>query len=177
MAENVTVARPYAEAAFKLARDANTLNAWAQALARLAAVASEPRIRANIDDPSVSASAAAQLFVDVAGDLTADQKNFVTILAESDRLAVLPEILSLFSAQKDAHEGVKDALVSSAFPIDDATLARLVADLETRFKSKVKATVQIDPELIGGVKIAVGDEVIDASVRGKLAAMAAALQN
>jgi F-type H+-transporting ATPase subunit delta len=160
-----------------LAREANALDAWAQALARLAAVAREPRIRANVDDPSVSATAATQLFVDVAGDLTADQKNFVTILANSERLAVLPEIHDLFAALKDAHEGVKDALVSSAFPIDDETLARLINDLEIRFKSKVKATVQIDPELIGGVKIAVGDEVIDASVRGKLAAMAAALQN
>ncbi len=177
MAENVTVARPYAEAAFKLALEANALEAWAQALARLAAVAGEPRIRENLGDPRVTAAEAARVFVEVAGDLTADQKNFVNVLAENERLIVLPEILSLFVAQKDAHEGVKDALVSSAFPIDDATLARLVADLESRFKAKVKATVQIDPELIGGVKIAVGDEVIDASVRGKLAAMAAALQN
>ncbi|WP_374404267.1 F0F1 ATP synthase subunit delta [Niveibacterium sp.] len=177
MAENVTVARPYAEAAFKLAREANALEAWAQALARLAAVAGEPRIRDSLGDPRVTADQAARVFVEVAGDLTADQKNFVNVLAENERLTVLPEILSLFTAQKDAHEGVKDALVSSAFPIDAATLARLVADLENRFKAKVKATVQIDPELIGGVKIAVGDEVIDASVRGKLAAMAAALQN
>ncbi|GAA5174858.1 F0F1 ATP synthase subunit delta [Niveibacterium umoris] len=177
MAENVTVARPYAEAAFKLAREANALDAWVQALSRLAAVASEPRIQDSIGDPRVTASQAARMFVEVAGDLTADQKNFVSVLAENERLGVLPEIHDLFAAQKDAHEGVKDALVSSAFPIDDATLARLIADLEVRFKAKVKATVKIDPELIGGVKIAVGDEVIDASVRGKLAAMAAALQN
>lgn len=177
MAENVTVARPYAEAAFKLAREADALDAWAQALSRLAAVASEPRVRDSLGDPRVTAADAVRVFVEVAGDLSADQKNFVTVLAENERLAVLPEIRDLFAAQKDAHEGVKDALVSSAFPIDDATLARLIADLEVRFKTKVKATVKIDPELIGGVKIAVGDEVIDASVRGKLAAMAAALQN
>jgi len=90
---------------------------------------------------------------------------------------VLPEIRDLFVALKNEHEGVKEANIVSAFPMDDATLKALVADLEARFKAKLNVTVSVDPELIGGVKIAVGDEVIDASVRGKLANMAAALKN
>ncbi|WP_341677175.1 F0F1 ATP synthase subunit delta [Niveibacterium sp. SC-1] len=176
MAENVTIARPYADAAFSLAREANALDGWAGALARLAAVASDPVVRETIGDPRATTDKLARLFTDVAGNLDPVQQNFVTLLAENERLAVLPEISSLYDAQKNEAQGVLQAVVSSAFPIDDSALTRLVADLEERFKAKVNATVQIDPELIGGVKIAVGDEVIDASVRGKLAAMAAALQ-
>jgi len=176
MAENLTVARPYAEAAFKLAREADALDAWAQALTRLAAVAGETSVRESLGDPRIAADTVVRVFVEAAGDLTSEQQNFVQVLAENERLFVLPEILDLFTAQKNAAQGVLEAVVSSAFPIDDATLARLVADLEARFKARVDASVRIDPELIGGVKIAVGDEVIDASVRGKLAAMTAALQ-
>lgn len=177
MAENVTVARPYAEAAFKLAREAGALESWAQALSRLATVASEPKIQAGLGEPSLSAAQASRIFVDVAGDLTLEQQNFVTVLADNERLALLPEIETLFAAHKDAFEGAREAVVSSAFPIDDATLARLVTDLEARFQVKVKAQVVLDPDLIGGVRIALGDEVIDASVRGKLAALASALKN
>ncbi len=176
MAENLTVARPYAEAAFKLARDANALAAWAQALTRLAAVAGDASIREILGDPHMTTDKLVGVFVAAAADLDHDQQNFVRVLAENERLAVLPEILELYTAHKNVAEGVREAVVSSAFPIDAATLARLVADLEARFKGKVEATVRIDPDLIGGVKIAVGDEVIDASVRGKLAAMASALQ-
>jgi len=177
MAENLTVARPYAEAAYKLAREADALGAWAKALERLAAVAGDAGVRDSLGDPRVETEKLSRAFIEAAGDLSTDQQNFVTVLAHNERLSLLPEILTLFVGQKNAHEGVLDAVVSSAFPIDDATLARLVGDLESRFGSRVKATVQIDPELIGGVRIAVGDEVIDASVRGKLAAMSAALQN
>jgi len=176
MAENLTVARPYAEAAFKLARDANALGAWAQALERLAAVAGDASVRDILGDPRVATEKVVSVFNQAAGDLNHDQQNFVQVLAENERLSVLPEILELYTAQKNAAEGVLQAVVSSAFPIDAATLAHLVADLEARFKAKVEASVQIEPDLIGGVKIAVGDEVIDASVRGKLAAMASALQ-
>ncbi len=176
MAENLTVARPYAEAAFKLARDAHALGVWAQALKRLAAVAGNASIREVLGDPRVTTDKLVSIFAKAAGDLNHDQQNFVQVLAENERLAVLPEILDLYTVLKNEAEGVRQAVVSSAFPIDAATLARLVADLEARFKGRVEATVQIDPDLIGGVKIAIGDEVIDASVRGKLAAMASALQ-
>ena len=177
MAENLTVARPYAEAAYKLARDANALDAWARALERLAAVAGDAGVRESLGDPRIATEKLSRVFIEAAGDLSTEQQSFVDVLADNERLSLLPEILTLFVGQKNAHEGVLDAVVSSAFPIDDATLARLVGDLESRFGSRVKATVQIDPELIGGVRIAVGDQVIDASVRGKLAAMSAALQN
>ena len=176
MAENLTLARPYAEAAFDLARTGDNLGAWEQALARMAQVAQDPQMQQCIGNPRFSAQRLAQLFIDVCGTIPDEPKNFVRILVDNERLPVLPEIHELFVRLKNAHEGVKQAHVTSAFPLDDTALKKLVADLEPRFKCKLEATVEVDPELIGGVRIAVGDEVIDASVRGKLATMAAALK-
>ena len=178
MAENVTIARPYADAAFELARGAGALGPWSEALDRLAVVAADPQMRDCIADPKLQPQQLAGLFFDVAGaGLSAEQQNYVRVLVDNERLQVLPEIRDLFVALKNEHEGVKEANITSAFPMDDATLKALVADLEARFKAKLNVIVSVDPELIGGVKIAVGDEVIDASVRGKLANMAAALKN
>ena len=178
MAENVTIARPYAEAAFQLASAGNALGPWSEALGRLGLVAADPQMRDCTSDPKLQPNQLAGLFLDVAGaGLSAEQQNYVRVLVDNERLQVLPEIRDLFVALKNEHEGVKEANITSAFPMDDATLNTLVADLEARFKAKLNVKVSVDPELIGGVKIAVGDEVIDASVRGKLANMAAALKN
>jgi len=182
MAENVTLARPYAEAAFQLAKSGNALAAWSDVLSRLSAVAATPEMEECIGNPRLSPVQLAQLCLDVAASdpkqgLSADQQNFVRVLADNDRLIVLPEISELFDELKHGHEGVKDAEITSAFALDEATLKTLVADLERKFGCKIKATVKVDAELIGGVRIAVGDEVVDASVRGKLAAMATALKN
>lgn len=177
MAENVTIARPYADAAFELARGAGALGPWSDALDRLASVAADSNMRACINDPKLSADQLVKLVLDVAGTLSADQQNFVRVLVDNERLQVLPEIRDLFVALKNEHEGVLEADIASAFPLDDATLTSLKSDLEARFKAKLNVQVHIDPALIGGVRIAVGDEVIDASVRGKLANMAAALKN
>ena len=178
MAENVTLARPYAEAAFRIARDAKQLDAWLDALARLTAVAGAEEVRAVIDNPKVETAAVVKLLLDVAGEgFAAEQKNFLTVLAEADRLPVLAEICDLYAELKNGVEGVKEAQIESAFPLEGAPLVNLVADLERRFQCKINAAVKVDPELIGGVRIAVGDEVIDASVRGKLAAMATALKH
>jgi F-type H+-transporting ATPase subunit delta len=177
MAENVTIARPYADAAFKLARGADALGPWSDALDRVAAVAADPIMRTCINDPKLSADQLVQLMLDVCGSLSDEQQRFIRVLVDNERLQVLPEIRDLFVALKNEHEGVLEADIASAFPLDDATLASLRADLEARFKARLNVQVHIDPELIGGVRIAVGDEVIDASVRGKLANMAAALKN
>lgn len=176
MAEELTLARPYAEAAFELARDANQLDAWERALARLALVAEDPGAHDAIGNPNIGAEALAQLFVEVAGGLSDSQKNFVRALVDNERLKVLPAIHRLYVRLKQRHEGVKQAHITSAFPLDDQALKQLVAELEPRFKCKLETSVSVDPELIGGVRIAVGDEVIDASVRGKLATMTTALK-
>jgi F-type H+-transporting ATPase subunit delta len=181
MAENITLARPYAEAAFKLACNGNApgnhLPAWKDALDRMALVAADPAMRRLIANPKLSPAQLAQLFLDVTGKLGETQRNFVRVLVDNERLALLPEIRDAFAQLKNGHDGVRDAHITSAFPLDEAALKKLVAELEPRFNCKLNASVNVDPELIGGVKIAVGDEVIDASVRGKLAAMATALKN
>lgn len=178
MAENVTIARPYADAAFELARGADALGPWSEALDRLAAVAADPAMNACIKDPKLASEQLYGLFIDTVGaGFTPEMQNFVRVLVDNERLQVLPEIRDLFVEHKNEHEGVQVAEIASAFPLDDATLANLKADLESRFKRQLDVRVTLDPELIGGVRIAIGDEVIDASVRGKLANMAAALKN
>ncbi len=178
MAENVTIARPYADAAFELARGAGALGPWSEALDRLAAIAADPQMRDCIADPKLTDDRLIQLVLGLAGEgLSAELQNFVRVLVTNERLQLLPEIRDLFVQLKNEHEGVQEAQIASAFPLDDATLANLKSDLEARFKTKLNVQVSVDPELIGGVRIAIGDEVIDASVRGKLANMAAALKN
>lgn len=178
MAENLTLARPYAEAAFGLARAANALGPWSQSLDLLASLSVDADMQAVVGNPKLRSAAIASFVIDVAGSkLTDEQRNFITVLVENHRFSVLPEIRDLFVALKDRHEAVCEAHITSAFALDDATLAKLVADLEQKFGGKVRTQVGVDPELIGGVRIAVGDQVIDASVRGKLAAMATALKN
>jgi len=178
MAENVTIARPYADAAFELARGAGALGPWSEALDRLAAIAADPQMRDCIADPKLTDDQLIELVLGLAGEgLSAELQNFVRVLVANERLQLLPEIRDLFVQLKNEHEGVREAQIASAFPLDDATLSQLKSDLEARFKTKLNVKVSVDPELIGGVRIAIGDEVIDASVRGKLANMAAALKN
>lgn len=177
MAENLTLARPYAEAVFALAQEGASLTAWAEVLSRLALVAADDSVRECMENPRLQNSQIAKLFIESAGiPLSAEQQGFVQLLVENGRAALLPEIHSLFVLRKNETEGVKDALVTSAYAIEESLQKQLTADLEARF-GRLRVTVQIDPELIGGIRVAVGDEVIDASVRGKLATMAAALKN
>ena len=175
MAEVNTIARPYAEAVFELADKSGKLGEWADALARLAEVAAHSEVLAVIGNPNVSDEQRVELFMSTAGEATPGTRNFVQTLAENERLAALPQICNLFEQLKNEREGLVQAEVASAYALTDAELAELVAGLEKRFKRKVQASVRIDPELIGGVRIAVGDEVIDSSIRGKLAAMNASL--
>ncbi len=178
MAENVTLARPYAEAAFAIARESGRLEAWQDFLARLVLVVADEQVSACIADPRFEPERLQRLLLDSTGvAASAEQSNFVRLLLDNERAMTLAEISHIFSNLLDAHQGTSDAVVTSAFPLDEASRLRLQADLEAHFGAKLRMQVKLDPALIGGVRITVGDEVIDASVRGKLAAMAAALQN
>jgi F-type H+-transporting ATPase subunit delta len=177
MAESLTIARPYAEAAFKLARESATLPQWSDALARLSAVVRTDAARELIGNPRLADTQVAALVADVAGSLAPEQRNFVTVLAGNERLAVLPEIAEVYEQLRNAHEGVLDARIGSAYPLSDQQVAEVVATLEARYGRKVKATITVEPDLIGGISIRIGDEVLDASVRGKLAQLADALMN
>jgi F-type H+-transporting ATPase subunit delta len=178
MAETTTIARPYAEAVFGLADKTGSLAKWSELLAAMAAAAAHPEVRALIGDPKVSPDQLYGLFVSLAGgDLPLEAQNLVRVLIANDRLTLLPEIRELFEALKHEREGVVEAEIASAFPMDAPQLKGLVAELERRFKRKIDPRVAVDKELIGGVRIAVGDEVIDGSVRGKLEDMAIALKS
>ncbi|HKY02738.1 MAG TPA: F0F1 ATP synthase subunit delta [Burkholderiales bacterium] len=176
MAEISTVARPYAEAIFAQAQSEGSLEQWSQALAGLAGAATSPELLAVMGDPNLNDEQLFQLVVSGArDDLPAPAQNLVRVLIENNRIQALDAVREQFEALKHAHQGVVDAHIASAFPLDDAQKNALVADLETRFKRRVNAQVSVDTALIGGVLISIGDEVVDASVRGKLAAMTAEL--
>jgi F-type H+-transporting ATPase subunit delta len=175
MAESLTIARPYAEAAFKLAQGPQALAHWSDALARLAAVVASPAAHGLLGNPRIKHEQVAQVVSEVAGDLSADQLGFLRLLAENDRLTVLPEIVGHFERLKNQADDVLDARIDSAYSLTEQQLAQVIATLEGKYGRKVKATVSVDPELIGGISIRIGDEVLDTSVRGKLAQLADAL--
>ena len=177
MAEPSTIARPYAEAIFRLADAQGKLAEWSGVLANLAAVAADGRVRAAIGDPNLSAANVAGLFISIlSGKLSGDAENLVRVLAENERLDVLAEIRTQYEALKNEREGVVDAEVYTAFDLDAAQLAELVARLEKNTGRKVKARVHVDKELIAGVKVILGDKVIDGSARAQLGALENALK-
>lgn len=177
MAEPSTIARPYAEAVFRLAYDQGKLAEWSTALANLAAVAADERVRTAVGDPNLSAAKVAGLFISIlAGKLTGDAENFVRVLAENGRLGVLPEMRVQYEALRNEREGVVEADVYTAFEMDQAQVADLVARLEKRTGRKVRARVAVDKALIGGVKVVIGDKVIDGSARAQLGALENALK-
>ena len=175
MAEPSTVARPYAEAVFRMADAAGSLAQWSETLAGLSAVAGDARISAAIKDPNLSDAKVAGLFISVL-TLGGDAENFVRVLAENGRLELLPQIREQFEALKNEREGVMEAEVQSAFDLSDAQVADLVSRLEKKFGRKVKARVTVDKALIGGVRLVLGDKVIDGSARAQLGALETALK-
>ena len=174
MAEIATIARPYAEALFKATGNgAASVTAW---LDELAAVAANEQLRQFADNPKTTAQ---QVFDLIAGVLksplpTAGQ-NFLRTVIDNGRLAALPEIAEQFRALKNAQQGTFDAHVFSAFPIEPAALADLSGVLEKRFGRKLNLQVELEPELIGGIRVVVGDEVLDTSVKARLEQMKVAL--
>ena len=178
MAESVTIARPYAQAVFRLARESGTLAAWSDRLQRLVAVAHDPQMASVLDNPKFSATQVSELLMSLSGDSgNAELASFIGMLAANERLNVLAEINEIFTQLRSADAGVRDAIVKSAFALDAAQLQALTSQLEAHFGSRLAPHVEVDPTLIGGVRVTVGDQVLDASVRGKLEAMASALKN
>jgi len=177
MAEPSTIARPYAEAAFRLANAQGKLVEWSTALANLAAVAADARVRGAVGDPNLPAAKVAGLIIAIlAGKLSGEAENFVRVLAENGRLGVVTEIRTHFEALKNEREGTVEAEVHTAFEMDLAQLADLVSRLERKTGRKVKARVSVDKSLIGGVKVVIGDKVIDGSARAQLSALENALK-
>jgi F-type H+-transporting ATPase subunit delta len=175
MAEPSTVARPYAEAAFKLADGAGALAKWSEMLAGLAHVGQDERVRVAVADPNLPEAKVAGLFISILS-LSGEGENFVRVLAANGRLDLLPQIREQFEALKNVREGTLEAEVHSAFELNDGQLGELVQRLEKKTGRKVRAKVVMDKNLIGGVKIVIGDKVIDGSARAQLAALETALK-
>lgn len=175
MAELATVARPYAEALFRVAQSGD-MAAWSAATSELGQIGASPDVQAFAANPKVTAAQLADTIASlVKSPLNAEAKNFIAMLAENGRVNLLPEIAAQFAALKNANEGAADAAIVSAFEISGDQLAQLVATLEKKFGRKLNPSVTVDPSLIGGVRVVVGDEVLDTSVRAKLQQMHVAL--
>ena len=175
MAELATIARPYAEALFRVAKSGN-LSAWSDLVSEMAHVAAHPDVQALSRNPNLSDKLVADTFLAaLKSPLTDEAKNFINMLVENGRVTLLPEIGAQFHVLKNAQEGAADAEIVSAFAISDAQLKELVATLEKKFGRKLTPSVTVDPALIGGVRVVVGDEVLDTSVRAKLQQMHVAL--
>jgi len=178
MAEAVTVARPYADAVYKLAIAKNALAEWSEMLRDATDMTVNENVKALIDNPLVTAQQLSELLLEIGKkQFNEDGRKFLRILAENGRVGLLPQIQHLFEQLKAQHDGVREANIVSAFEISSSQLKKLIGALEQKFKCKVEAEVQVDPRLIGGVIIEIGDEIFDASVRGKLEAMANALKS
>jgi len=174
MAELATIARPYAEALFKAtSSDLNGAAVWVDELRE---IAKNPQLLQFSDNPNVTAT---QVFDVIAGvfkvSLPEMAKNFLRTVIENGRLNALPEIAEQFRALKNAQSGSADAVVYSAFAIDSAALTDLAVTLEKRFGRKLNVSVELQPELIGGIRVVVGDEVLDSSVKARLVQMTVAL--
>jgi F-type H+-transporting ATPase subunit delta len=177
MAEQITVARPYAEAVFRLAREKNSFSGWSKALEAAAIMVADPQARSIIHDPRYSAAQLKEFLGSVLGNyLDEEGKSLLNLLVDNDRVVLLPEISELFERLRAEHEGVMNAAITSAFPMTEAQTGELVAALESKYQRRVSATVTVDPELIGGVRIVIGDINIDASIRGRLQGMAQSLK-
>ena len=177
MAEIATIARPYAEALFKACTekgvDLNSALAWVE---ELAAIAANSQLRELADSPKVSVDQVFDLITGVARSALPEVgKNFLRVIIESGRLDALPEVAVQFRGVVNRLNGTSDAIVYSAFPIGQAELADIGSALDKRFGRKLNLSVEIDASLIGGVRVVVGDEVLDTSVKARLEQMKAAL--
>jgi len=176
MAEKSTIARPYAQAAFDIAKQKADLKGWSEMLQLAAAIASDEQVINLIGNPQVSKDALVDLLLKVCGkNLNAEGQNFIRILAENKRLNVLTEISALYEAHRAEAERTVEAEVISAFPLTDAQQQTLIAALKQKLGREISLSVQTDESLIGGAIVRAGDMVIDGSVTGHLEKLAQAL--
>lgn len=181
MAEISTVARPYAEALFAAGQSAkNELAVWHEQLQCVASIASNAAVHQAMTDPKLDDAQRQSVLFDLAQRYTAQPlvaqvRNLLAMLIENDRLVALPEIAFQFEALKDQSEGIAQATIVSAFPMTEQQVNELVALIEPKFGLKLKPHVKVDAELIGGVRVTVGDHVLDTSVQAQLTQMRDAL--
>lgn len=168
MAELTTIARPYATAVFRFAEQGN-LAAWSELLFEFAQLVDLDDVLAFVRNPRVSSQQIIELFLSaVKSPVSEEAKNFISVLAENDRIDLLPEIYVQFQQLKNAAMSSADLQITSAFALSDEQVAELTQVLQKKFGRTLHPSVVVDPSLIGGVCAVVGDEVLDMSVRAKL---------
>lgn len=172
MAELSTVARPYAEALFELARDEGTLTQWSELLTSMAQVVALRDVQEALNNPTLSHDQRYELFIGLLETKLSDKaQNFVQLLIRNERLLLLPAVAQQFEVLRHKLEGTALAEITSAFELSESQVNDLVAALEKKFGLKLKAEVTVDSSLIGGVRVKVGDQVLDTSVQAQLAHM------
>lgn len=180
MAEFATVARPYAKALYGLAQQQGQTKVWGDDLALLAKIVVEPKVRKVLSRPELSPAQRGEILLNLlSSDKMVDKRlhNFVSVLSENNRLSVLPAIYEQYREFMLSEDRTQQAVVYSAFPLSDKEYADLVSLLENKMDTKLQVRVEVEPALIGGVKIEVGDQVLDMSVQNKLNALKAAVTN
>ncbi|WP_274571943.1 F0F1 ATP synthase subunit delta [Neisseria leonii] len=182
MAEFATIARPYAKALFDLADKQNQIESWLSGLKEMAWSVQQPKVAELIEQTETDSKQKADWLIGLLADSPAVQsemfRNFVHIVAQEKRLQVLPEIYTQYQDLALSRNNAKKAVVFSAFDFaSEAEKQQIVTDLEQRFNSRLEATFKTDPALIGGIKVEVGDQVLDLSVQGKLQKLYAAMTN
>ena len=177
MAEIATLARPYANAVFDLARSAGRLTQWAPMLGLLARAVETDPVRELIALPSLAPEAKAHRLIDVVREEIDDRcRRFVNVLADNNRLELLPEIAAQFDALKAEAEKTLDVEITAAVELTEEQVDAYAAALRERFDQDVNVDVAVDPGLVGGAVIRAGDTVIDGSVRGRLTRLIESLQ-
>ena len=178
MAEAITVARPYAQAAFLFANEHNNLKDWSEMLSLLAAVANDASMAEVIDSPNLTETQLADIIIQVASEyLNEKGANFIRVLAANRRLILLPEIAALFEIQRREAEGTMQAEMVTAYPASESQQAEVIASLRKRLGREIELSCATDADLLGGAIIRAGDLVIDGSVRGKLERLGVALNH
>lgn len=176
MSQAITVARPYAQAAFDEAQKKGELKSWSEMLHAAAEAVSQKDMQAIIGSTRVTAAKLNDLMFAVCGDkMSATAKNFIKLLVENKRLDVLPEILAIFETLKSEAEKNVDVVVTSAFDLTDAQKQKIAAALKVRMGREIKLSCETNKELLGGIVIRAGDKVIDGSARTRLSELAVAL--
>jgi F-type H+-transporting ATPase subunit delta len=174
--EKTTIARPYAEAILARANESGKLDVWSEMLAFLNAVVHDPMMLGLIDNPKVGRARLTELLLEVGGGrLSEEGENLVRLLVDNRRLAVLPEIATLYEGLKNEAKGTIDVLVIAPYVVNAAQQKQLAAALKTRLGRAVRITTEKDPSLIGGAVIRAGDLVIDGSVKGRIEQLASEL--
>lgn len=175
MSSALTLARPYARAAFETGHSHAALAGWAEKLAFAAEVAADSRIVSLFGNPRLSTSELASLFLPQGEKVDSEFAHFINLLAENGRLTVLPEIAALFEQLKLESERTLKVRLRTAIRVDASDLEKLSAALKRRFDKQIEITQSIDPKMLGGAIIDAGEIVIDGSVRGRLARLEQAL--